>query len=1160
MRSLTARVPLGLWPNHSDPLLVKGPDSLTLHRSAYAIAPISPWPRQILPQIFFFCLFDFFCILHHCLLLRQKGILLLKARKYIIDDMSGSRGPPQSSSRHNEHDDYGAYKPLRLKRAPFQGPRRDYTKAMPGSSSLTHSMGSDRGHSPAAGSASGSLTPSGASNGRGEGAGSALGGSRRFSSASRSHSAAYGLYGAGGDRYVGYSKPWRSSSDSLSAQGPKPGGSRSLSNGSSARYDLYAGTAAAGRNSIAHSNGSFGKRLSSGDGAGTTSATFNRDAAGDSHYPPRTVSTDGDRYSSRYRGAFKGRNKRFGGDELHDNRRDYYAHQQTHRRLQLPPLRPQAEETRVHTKDYETPRRDRLDDEEPNQRDKEDKHPAGPDKREHVASAFNQAASDDMVKSEDRAESTSLNDDMEVDHDGDDDEVPPAPNDNQLEVAPVDVSQEVMYKEGCKFPMTYMDAEFSKLQQEFASKTKRQDMEQLDFRKLPFYSENIDLYLHHKFDDLKASFETRNRSLQMKKLQLWSERERGWKEWMRKCAKMEDQLKVLHPADDEMKRELSAIDVRPKLGEQATEGNGQNTPHGPEYNANSNISNGNANFGLQSSPSGTGRRNRRHGDLVTTEAEFQEVLRSLEREQDEDPVAKAQRVAANVPDFILDPVKRERVKFYDSNNIVKDKVKWSQRVHADFQDTFSYEEHELFCEGFCITPKRFGSISRYVGGLRTPEECVLHYYLTKKAVNYKLMVNQFKKKASKKNSSSRRKSAKSKSSLSGAPLTPITDNVAGDDIEAIAAKVAAEVTSATAKPAFDELYTDTGRRKRAAAPVFKEGNDSEPVRKKSKKKKEDDGDVKFSATNEPAPAVAELTISTAQSLDEGVEVASVDTAAPAANPTEASADSPPPVTVSAEPAPNDSAVSDPASSLDAMPATADAIAAGVSPGKSSLAGATAQPVVINDGHQFAMSLSSTDALDTEPYAALEAHTDGDRKRTITSYWSITEANLFPELLAEHGTKWTTIADKLATKTATMVRNYFQRNCDKQGWLELVRVADARLEAKYAAVLGDGPHLSLPLGTFQHSHHENLPTQLVVPHRKASIELLLQGTDSPGAGKLQPPLAATTVSADPPVHDPPQRSSIMSLLNSDSSPVKPPAPAIPSHSSLQSLLNSPPHRH
>lgn len=60
VRSLTAGVCLGFQPNHSDPFQIGGLDSLTLQSSAHAIAPISPWPRQLLPQIFFFVFLTFF--------------------------------------------------------------------------------------------------------------------------------------------------------------------------------------------------------------------------------------------------------------------------------------------------------------------------------------------------------------------------------------------------------------------------------------------------------------------------------------------------------------------------------------------------------------------------------------------------------------------------------------------------------------------------------------------------------------------------------------------------------------------------------------------------------------------------------------------------------------------------------------------------------------------------------------------------------------------------------------------------------------------------------------------------------------------------------------------------------------------------------------------
>lgn len=99
-------------------------------------------------------------------------------------------------------------------------------------------------------------------------------------------------------------------------------------------------------------------------------------------------------------------------------------------------------------------------------------------------------------------------------------------------------------------------------------------------------------------------------------------------------------------------------------------------------------------------------------------------------------------MAADIPDMILDPVENKEIKFMDCNNIVKDRHAWAKRVDSDFHNTFSEKEHELFTEAFCLFPKRFGAISRYMGGLRTSAECVLHYYMTKKSVNYKQLLIQ----------------------------------------------------------------------------------------------------------------------------------------------------------------------------------------------------------------------------------------------------------------------------------------------------------------------------------------------------------------------------------------------------------------------------------
>ena len=71
-----------------------------------------------------------------------------------------------------------------------------------------------------------------------------------------------------------------------------------------------------------------------------------------------------------------------------------------------------------------------------------------------------------------------------------------------------------------------------------------------------------------------------------------------------------------------------------------------------------------------------------------------------------------------------------------------------------------------------------------------------------------------------------------------------------------------------------------------------------------------------------------------------------------------------------------------------------------------------------------------------PTTTTEENKDNKRK-VISSYWSITEANAFPKLLEEFGMNWGLISDKLATKSTTMVRNYFQRNAEKNGWDAIV---------------------------------------------------------------------------------------------------------------------------
>lgn len=61
----------------------------------------------------------------------------------------------------------------------------------------------------------------------------------------------------------------------------------------------------------------------------------------------------------------------------------------------------------------------------------------------------------------------------------------------------------------------------------------------------------------------------------------------------------------------------------------------------------------------------------------------------------------------------------------------------------------------------------------------------------------------------------------------------------------------------------------------------------------------------------------------------------------------------------------------------------------------------------------------------------------------TSYWSVRESQLFPELLKEFGSQWSLISEKLGTKSTTMVRNYYQRNAARNGWKLIVDETDLK---------------------------------------------------------------------------------------------------------------------
>jgi hypothetical protein len=141
-------------------------------------------------------------------------------------------------------------------------------------------------------------------------------------------------------------------------------------------------------------------------------------------------------------------------------------------------------------------------------------------------------------------------------------------------------------------------------------------------------------------------------------------------------------------------------------------------------------------------PSIVGRGNRRnpstafgYGDAVRSEAEFLEILASLETADMRDPNVRATRTAAIVPDMVLDETERRNIlSFEDDRRLVEDPVAfYSLRAPLDL---WTEDEVQIFCKRFSQHPKQFGRIAAELSEKSTAQ-CVLFYYRMKTTIDFR---------------------------------------------------------------------------------------------------------------------------------------------------------------------------------------------------------------------------------------------------------------------------------------------------------------------------------------------------------------------------------------------------------------------------------------
>ncbi|CCH42345.1 putative DNA-binding protein SNT1 [Wickerhamomyces ciferrii] len=446
------------------------------------------------------------------------------------------------------------------------------------------------------------------------------------------------------------------------------------------------------------------------------------------------------------------------------------------------------------------------------------------------------------------------------------------------------------------------------------------------------------------------------------KISLWNEYNNRNDEWQERLHDMDQQMKSLYPhlrGESEDHQEQSNNDI-----EQTTTSSSSKRKRGGRY----------------------------HGDTVRSEAEFLEILKNLEKEKESDPIFKAETLAAKIPDMILNPIEKNK-KNLNVNNLVLDKESWAKRIFSDPIDTFTKKEHELFCEAFLSNPKKFGRISASMGGLRSSQECVLHYYKTKKSLtDYKqLLASKKKKKGKNKGRNRSNKSKDVSSNNTPNPNTPSveTPNESGDEKEL-------QLENFIPKEATigEDIYTDTGRRRRAAAPVFDSSKPKEAEQQAQQQQSQ--------SQQHPQQNVQQ-------------------------------------VQKSQSPPTNEEKENERKRSLEVSNGNGEINEDGSSSTKLPIAPQKKKARVGRTRKKEEAKIVTP--INENPLAAEFANTSVSVP--ITSYWSVKDINYFGSLIGEYGTNWPFVASKLRSKTTTMCRNYFAKHADANGWRSIAEEADEK---------------------------------------------------------------------------------------------------------------------
>ena len=394
-----------------------------------------------------------------------------------------------------------------------------------------------------------------------------------------------------------------------------------------------------------------------------------------------------------------------------------------------------------------------------------------------------------------------------------------------------------------------------------------------------------------------------------------------------------------------------------------------------------------------------GRRTGKHATQFDLENAIQESLIAAEKDEERrnrERILQAKDIfnpekEASVPDM-LDRFEKKARLFSDTNNLIESELVLETLGFIPKKDDFTPEEHEAFLDSYLLNPKKWGIIAEALPR-RNYQDCVLHYYHTKGQALYKEKERAFARIAKKGRKGGRALQGRPKSNA----LMPAFDGA----IEYDAPQVP---------------VTDTGRPRRAAAPTFGDSTDGEmviaagtPARRYGTGNKSDpNGDSSEKPSNKRTR--------TAPSKEKGAKRGKVPILAAAPGPSPQKIDKEMTRGQSKEPKVESEQRSEEIEGARLLTGlhSSQTLNLPVSQPVSSEAWLTVQPAPMS---------TTIPTQKPQPVMLEQPHQQQQPRGSTTatsSYWSVPEQTDFQNLIHHFGTDWQAIANKMQTKTPTMV--------------------------------------------------------------------------------------------------------------------------------------------